>query len=143
MILKLLIALALWAAFILLVALLQRRHPRESALTAPTAMAAHQLSDTPLTDPTDAATDSANGNSFANSGATFLRFNNTGGSSATVVLSPADATLGPENLAVAGETFTLAASAIQWVGRRDIVTFGRVAVFKTSAATLHASIFEP
>lgn len=112
-------------------------------MTAPTAIAAHQLSDTPLTDPADAATDNTNGNSFPNSGATFLRFNNTGGSSATVVFKPADATFGPENLAVTGETFTIAASAIQWVGRRDVQTFGRVAVFQTSAATLHASVFEP
>jgi hypothetical protein len=112
-------------------------------LTAPTAIAVHQLSDTPLADPTDAATDATNGNSFPNTGATFLRFNNTGGSTATVVFAPADATLGPENLAVTGESFSVAASAKEWIGRRDIPTFGRVAVFKTSASTLEVSIFEP
>jgi hypothetical protein len=112
-------------------------------VTAPTSLTVHQLSDTPLTDPTDVATDSTNGNSFPNSGVTFLRFNNTGGSSATVVFSPADSTLGPENLAVSGETFTIAASAKQWIGRRDIVTFSRVPVFKTSASTLEVTVFEP
>lgn len=112
-------------------------------MTAPTALTVHQLSDTPLADPTDAATDNTNGNSFANSGATALRFNNTGGGSATVLFKPADSTFGPENLAVTGETFTLAAAAIQWIGRRDVATFGRVAVFQTSAATLHCTVFEP
>jgi hypothetical protein len=108
-----------------------------------TALTVNHLSDTPLTDPTDAVTDAVNGNSFANSGATFLRFTNTGGSTATVTFAPADSTLGPENLAVSGEPFSVAASAVRWIGRRDIGTFGRVAVFQTSASTLKASIFEP
>jgi hypothetical protein len=112
-------------------------------VTAPTALTVHQVSDTPLTDPTDVATDAANGNSFANSGATMLRFNNTGGSSATVTFHPADTTFGPENLPVSGEPFTIAASAKQWIGRRDIVTFGRVATFLTSASTLEVTVLEP
>jgi hypothetical protein len=106
-------------------------------------MASNQLSDTPLTDPTDAVTDATNGNSFTNSGVTFFRFNNTGGSTATVEFFPEDTTVGPENLAVTGETFSLAASAIKWIGRRDVATFGRVASFKTSATTLKCTIFEP
>lgn len=112
-------------------------------MTAPTALTVHQLGDTPFTDPADVATDATNGNSFANSGVTVLRFNNTGGSSATVIFKPADPTVGPENLAVTGETFTIASSAVQWIGRRDIGTFGRIAVFQTSAATLHCTVFEP
>lgn len=110
---------------------------------AATALTVRQLSDTPLTDPTDVASDATNGNSAANSGVTFFRFHNTGGSTATVVFHPADATFGPENLAVAGETFSIVASAIQWIGRRDVPTFGRVLTFTTSATTLQVTAFEP
>jgi hypothetical protein len=112
-------------------------------VTAPTALTVNQWSDTPLTDPTDGVTDAVNGNSFANSGATVLRFTNTGGSTATVTFLPSDNTFGPENLAVAGEAFTVAASAVKWVGRRDVATFGRVAKFTSTASTLHVSVFEP
>jgi hypothetical protein len=140
---KLLPVLAFRALFILVVALLQRRHPQGVHMTAPTALTVHQLSDTPLANPADAASDNINGNSFPNTGATFVRVNNTGGSSATITFHPADPTLGPENLAVGGEAVSVAAAAIEWIGRRDITTFSRVCTFTTSASTLEVAVFEP
>lgn len=108
-----------------------------------TALTVHQMSDTPFTDPADVPTDAVNGNIFANSGATMIRVNNTAGATGTITFAPADNTLGPENLTVAGEAIPIPASTVQWIGRRDIGTFGRVTKFTVSAATLHVTIFEP
>jgi len=110
---------------------------------AATALTVHALSDTPLTDPSDVAPDTVNGNSFANSGQTIVRVNNTAGSSGTITFHPADATFGPENLAVSGETITVPATTKQWIGRRDVTTFGRVCTFTASATTMTVSVFEP
>jgi hypothetical protein len=112
-------------------------------MTAPTPITPVHWSDTLLTDPTDASTDATNGNSCPNSGVTGFRFNNTSGSSATVDFLPADATFGPEDLAVANETFTIPTAGVRWIGRRDIATFGRVLTFKTSVSTLKVTAFEP
>ena len=74
---------------------------------AATALTVRTLGDTPLTDPSDTAPDTVNGNSFPNSGQTILRINNTAGSSGTITFHPADPTFGPENLAVSGEVITV------------------------------------
>jgi hypothetical protein len=110
---------------------------------AATALTVRTLGDTPLTDPADVAPDTVNGNSFANSGQTFLRINNTAGSPGTITFHPADPTLGPENLAVSGEVITVPATTKQWVGRRDVATFGRVCTFTASASTMTVTVFEP
>jgi hypothetical protein len=113
-------------------------------MTAPTPAVVAQISATLLTDPTDAAPDTTNGNSFDNTGRTFIRFHNTAGAPATVTFAPRDAAAGARGeLAVTGEQVTIPATSTRWLGRRELDDFGKKVKFTASATTCTFTVFEP
>jgi hypothetical protein len=79
-----------------------------------------QLSHVPLADPAGTAATVA-GNVVPNSGSTFFRLNNTGGSTYTVTFAPVTVV---EDFTITHAAYSVVAGAVVWLGKHDVQNFG-------------------
>jgi hypothetical protein len=105
---------------------------------AATVIAPAQLSHVPVTDPAGTAMDAVNGNSVANTGATIFRLNNTGGSTYTVTFAPVTVV---EDFTITHAAYSIAASAVVWVGKHDVANFGANIIVTASNAAVKLTAF--
>jgi hypothetical protein len=92
-----------------------------------------------VADPAGTVMDAVNGNTWANSGMTLVRVQNTGGSPATLVLTPAE-TVGGLNLQ--SDSRVIPATSTQWIARLNPAVYGSNIV-ATGPASLKLTIIEP
>lgn len=90
-------------------------------------------------DPAGTTMDATNGNTFPISGMTLIRVQNTGGSSASLTIIPAEMVGG---LDLEPDVRVIPATSIQWVPRLNPAVYGRM-VNVTGPATLKLTILEP
>ena len=113
-------------------------------VTAPTAMAATHLSQTPVSTPTPAAVDAVNGNITPNSGRTVFRIKSTDGAATHTVTFQSVVTADNAALQMPGLVVTIPISGDVQVSDFDPVTFGAQMTWLASDAThLTVSAIEP
>jgi hypothetical protein len=92
-----------------------------------------QLSHAVTVDPAGVAATVA-GNVTPNSGATFYRLNNTGGSTYTVTFAPVTVV---EDFTITHAAYSVVAGAVVWLGKHDVQNFGaNISITAQNAAVL-------
>lgn len=105
-----------------------------------TALAPTQVVPAGVVDPTPAATDASNHNSFLNDGNTWLHVTNTDAATQTLVVTSQYA--GDSVFVRATTTYSLAAAASKVFGPFPVAYWGRVVQLTGSTATMHVAVLK-
>jgi 3D (Asp-Asp-Asp) domain-containing protein len=105
------------------------------------ALSAASAPGTVLTDPTPTAADTANGNSVANTGMTYLRVKNNDTAQHTITLLTPGTVDG--SLTIADDPRVIPASSVGFIARLPVSVYGSTLQFTSDSAQLGITAFEP
>jgi hypothetical protein len=108
---------------------------------ARTRIASVDLSRAGVADPTDVATDAANGNFITNTGKTALRVVNTDATNPHTITFVTPGTV--DGQAVADRDEVIPAGTTQWFGKFPTSVYGSSMGINVDSALLHVTVFEP